>query len=413
MNTYQDTLDLLENLGRGKAKNKALYFEKKHTNSNNSRTPYNNKKTQKKDFIPTLSEMVHTALKKTQAIFKITKYGSGEKKIYNHLTYISRNGKLNLETQDGYKITNLKAQKQLLKEWSIDFGTRLRSRDTMHLVLSTPPGTDRKKSLEAAKEFLEKEFKSIGHDYVFVQHNDTDHPHVHCVIKMVSHIGKKLDPRKAYLYQVRKEYAKICRSHGINVEASSRAERGLSGESQRSEFVQMKKYQRRPNVDHILIGKVQNERHHSDVPLHPAEKKMQKRNQIIRKRYAEKALECVKKADNSRSLNRHKFYQAALVLKKHAEEMPIEVTRGEKLHRQMDDRYGVTENRLSKTAHHTQTLQEYCAVMTGHKNKEGIFELPTSIEKTELKNAAQKCGENNLKKLKKELGNGLELELDK
>jgi hypothetical protein len=157
------------------------------------------------------------------------------------------------------------------------------------LVLSTPPGTNRDNALKAAKEFLEVEYKAGGHEYLFVAHNDTDHSHVHAVIKMVSSYGNKLNPRKAYLNRIRQCFAEICRSHGIKVEASSRAERGLSGPSTRSEFVQMRKGGRQPQADINLIDKIKNEQQVGNKSKYLSEDNMLRRNQLIRKRYADKA----------------------------------------------------------------------------------------------------------------------------
>ena len=62
---------------------------------------------------------------------------------------------------------------------------------------------------------------------MFVAHNDTDHPHIHAVIKMVSNRGKKLDPRKAYLHYIRRKFSEFCCENGIEVEASFQGQNGV------------------------------------------------------------------------------------------------------------------------------------------------------------------------------------------
>ncbi len=278
-------------------------------------------------YTPTLTDMLHTASRKTQAIYKISSFGKGQKKIAAHLSYISRRGQLELEDQNGDKLLSLKEQSTALSIWSEDFGDDPRSRNTMHLVLSTPPGTIRDNALKAAKEFLEREYKAGGHEYLFVAHNDTDHPHVHAVVKMVSSYGNKLNPRKAYLNRVRQCFAEVCRSHGMKVEASSRAERGLSGPSTRSEFIHMRRTGRQPQADINLIDKVKNEQQLGKKSKHLSEDKMLRRNQIIRKRYEDKAKLLVHKVRTLPNMAEYKkTMKDARLLHAYADRFSKEVT---------------------------------------------------------------------------------------
>jgi hypothetical protein len=287
---HEEETNWIELLGKGsKARNsylKPVHFNKGHEYYER---PKKGASTINATYTPTLADMLQTASRKTQAIYKISSFGKSQKKIAAHLSYISRRGQLELEDQNGNKFSSLKEQQTALDLWSEDFSGNPRSRNTMHLVLSTPPGTNRDNALKAAKEFLEVEYKDGGHEYLFVVHNDTDHPHVHAVVKMVSSYGNKLNPRKAYLNRVRQEYAKICRSHGIQLEASPRAERGLSGPSTRSQFVQMRRRVRQPQADINQIDKVKNEQQLGNKSWHLSEEKVLRRNQIIRKRYIDNA----------------------------------------------------------------------------------------------------------------------------
>ncbi len=378
---YEDELRILENMGKGRkarpllparsySASKYQTYQKGRGNSHasSSRAP----------LIRKLSDMLQTAAGKRQAILKITSYGKGESKVFTHLRYISRNGKLELETQDGNKVKTLKEQRDLVDRWSLDFGTNKRSRDTLNLMLSTPPGTDRQAALGAAQDFLQDEFGNDGHEYVFVRHDDTEHPHVHAAIKMVSIYGKKLNPRKAYLRQARERFATRCRTYGIDVEASPRYERGLSGKSKRSEFVQMARYDRRPEVDKNLIQRIKEEHTKRETILkHPSETKTLKRNQIIRKRYAEKAKQVYKKAQSLTNPDQQvKYQKVAKLLDRHAKTMPVETNRGQKLHRQLDQKQGLTAQQLFTQPETIDSLNQYYAVTQGKSNEEGIFVSP-------------------------------------
>ena len=163
-----------------------------------------------------------------QAVLKVTSFSSGHKKVSARLSYISREGDLELEDQDGNIIED---KEEVLNEWSVDFRggegveRKRQPRDTMNIVLSTPAGSDIEASHEAARQFLKKEF-SENHSYVFAGHDDTDHYHVHAIIKYKGHDGTLLRANKHDLRKWRSSYAEHCRGQGIEVQASTRTARG-------------------------------------------------------------------------------------------------------------------------------------------------------------------------------------------
>lgn len=56
--------------------------------------------------------------------------------------------------------------------------------------------------------------------------NEPDHPHVHVLIKSVSATGKRLNLRKEDLRYLRERFAVLAKQHGIELNATSRAQRG-------------------------------------------------------------------------------------------------------------------------------------------------------------------------------------------
>lgn len=203
-------------------------------------------------------------------------------------------------------------------------------------------------------------------------------PHIHSVIKMVSLYGKKLNPRKTYLREARERFAEKCRAYGIDVEASPRYERGLSGKSKRSEFVQMARYNRKPEVDKNLIQKIKEERTKKvTTPRHPSEIKTLRRNQIIRQRYAEKARQAKKKAQSLTHPDQQAKYQkAAKILDRHAKTMPVEKNRGEKLHRQLDQKLNPSPQQVSLQSEAIESLEQYYAVTQGKLDEQGVYISP-------------------------------------
>jgi hypothetical protein len=155
-----------------------------------------------------------------------------------HLDYISRYGKLELETDDGERLEGRKG-KALLEDWDLDIddvrrqadlaGTRGRKPPKLvhKLMFSMPAGTPPDKVLAAVRNFAREEFWG-QHRYAFVLHTDEDHPHVHLVLKAVSEQGVRLNIRKATLRHWRSEFARNLRLLGVPANATERAVRGES-----------------------------------------------------------------------------------------------------------------------------------------------------------------------------------------
>ena len=155
-----------------------------------------------------------------------------------HLDYISRNGTLELETDDGERVPG-RIGKALLEEWDLDIddvrrqgvlaATKGRKPPKLihKLMFSMPPGTPPDKVLAAVRNFAREEFWG-QHRFAFVLHTDEDHPHVHLVLKAVSEHGVRLNIRKATLRHWRSEFARNLRLLGVPANATERAVRGQS-----------------------------------------------------------------------------------------------------------------------------------------------------------------------------------------
>lgn len=292
---------------------------------------YHSKKTAA-SYQRSLPAMLRTAQQLPQAVLKISSYGKDLKHINNHLSYISRNGKLVLEDQDEGNVKNKKDQEKLLAEWQREFSDRANSRHTVHMVLSVPEDSPRDKAREAAKLFLKEEFGKKFFEYVFVAHDDTTHPHVHVVIKMYRENATKLNLSPKELYRLRESYAKHCRSQGINLDASLRWERGLSGKAEKSTIVQMRKTDRQPTIDKKLIQKVKLDDVNPLKEDHPSTLKIRKRNQMIRKYYIDKAKAIsISIPHITKKSEKEDYKKAASLLNKFAQVMPIEKTRANEI----------------------------------------------------------------------------------
>jgi len=160
-----------------------------------------------------------------QVVVKVLSFGHGRQSVKNQADYISRNEEDALEDQDGSLIEGQAEIKELLENWRDDFSEHLHSRDSLHMQISVPKGSDREAAHYAVRGFAKDVFGD-NHQYVLVRHDDTDHPHSHILVKTLGENGRKLYPRKKDLARWREVYAREAEKEGILLDASSRRARG-------------------------------------------------------------------------------------------------------------------------------------------------------------------------------------------
>jgi hypothetical protein len=177
------------------------------------------------------ARLARIANRAPEVMVKVTGRSRDPGHLRAHLDYISRNGKLDLETQDGAIIGGRSGVADLADGWSAEQLADPRSRANApfnhNLVLSMPEGTDPVRLRDAARAFAEDMFAG-RHDYVFTLHTDTPRPHVHLSICSRDHAGERLNPRKADLEQWRQVFAEKLRQRGVEAEATPRRARGVT-----------------------------------------------------------------------------------------------------------------------------------------------------------------------------------------
>ena len=136
-----------------------------------------------------LAERLRAARGVPQAIVKVASYAQGLREAMGQVSYISRKGKLEIETDEGERLATMAQQKALVHEWARDFGRRKNSRDTVHLVFSMPHGSDPEALRRSVRKVSKREFPD--QEAVFVVHTDKKHPHAHVVMKMRAREKKK------------------------------------------------------------------------------------------------------------------------------------------------------------------------------------------------------------------------------
>jgi hypothetical protein len=162
-----------------------------------------------------------------QVMVKVTGGGRGMRAIAAHFRYISKNGRLDIEDDQGCVTRGRDGVRELLDDWRFG-GTLIDDvadrREAFNIMLSMPRGTDPLIVLRAAREFAASEL--VDHKYVMVLHDHQANPHVHISVRAESKHGKRLNPRKTDLHRWRETFAEKLRGWGIDAEATRQASRG-------------------------------------------------------------------------------------------------------------------------------------------------------------------------------------------
>ena len=178
------------------------------------------------------AQITRTTQKTPEVMVKITSKmgaGKGMVAIANHLDYISRNGKVNLEDHEGRLLNGRADVKDFKNDWAEDIPEISKRRETINVIFSMAKGTPAAEVKEAVRDYLKQEFGG-KHEYVFALHTDTDNPHVHVCIKMqpIKKRSKRLNPRKNDLQRWREGFAQSLRKVGIEANATPRKTRGVT-----------------------------------------------------------------------------------------------------------------------------------------------------------------------------------------
>lgn len=183
-------------------------------------------------------EQIRRTVRRTPEVMVKVTTGGGRTlgAVAAHLAYISRHGRLEIETDDGERVSK-DDQKALLKGWHLELtagqyreprGQRKAARGVKlvhQIVLSMPAPTPPETVLAAAKTFAREKF-GAKHRYAMALHTHQQNPHVHLVVKAEAIDGKRIHIDKAMLREWRQDFARLMREQGIAANATPRSVRG-------------------------------------------------------------------------------------------------------------------------------------------------------------------------------------------
>jgi hypothetical protein len=186
-----------------------------------------------------IEQIRRTVRRVPEVMVKVTGGGRKVKAVAAHLLYISHDGELELETDDGQRVP-ASGQKELLRDWHLDLSAgqyRPPPRSAKkpfagiklvhNVVLSMPAPTPPDKVLAAARTFARERF-GLKYRYVMALHTHQEHPHVHIVVKAEGLDASRLHIDKAMLREWRQDFARMMRAQGIAANATPRTVRGRS-----------------------------------------------------------------------------------------------------------------------------------------------------------------------------------------
>lgn len=178
-----------------------------------------------------------------EVMVKVTGRTRDARHLAAHLTYITRNGRLEAEGRDGWPIAGRAAVDDLALDWAAvclnDPRRRSNSPMSVALILSMPAGTDPLRLRDAARAFAAETFED-RFDYLFILHTDVGHPHVHLTVRALGETGERLSPKKADLEAWRQGFAQALRDHGVEAEATPRRTRGVTRKAERGPVRRMR-----------------------------------------------------------------------------------------------------------------------------------------------------------------------------
>lgn len=288
---------------------------------------------------PDLKKAVKIAKGSPEVMVKMTGCTKSLGHMHNHLDYLSRNGKIELEDDRGNIYKDKDAGKEIAKEWKDEHEIKRNtkreqsaSRLSTTIVFSMPFGTPPEAVKDAVRELAKQEFQG-KYNYVMALHKDTDSPHAHlCICNKGINGQKNLHFTREEMDALRGKFAEKMQEQGIDAEATPRAMRGVVKKSERIAAVKARERLQdkgeRLNKDKKLVQEVVAERRGLKAkPVEPWNANIQKQQTEIRQAWANIHEEL--KAQGKK--------EDAEAVKKFIESMPKIETRKQELFRRFDE----------------------------------------------------------------------------
>lgn len=225
-----------------------------------------------------------------EVMVKVTGRSRGIAGLKSHLDYITRNGRLEGETNDGTPVHDRADLRRLHDDWLLANAVTARGRSnplaaqSVGIILSMPSGTPGDRVHEAARRWARDTFQD-KYEWLLVRHDDKGHPHVHLTVRAVGSDGKRLAPGPADLQLWRERFAQELRKLGVPAEATPRQARGKVQRSDRTAIHRIEERGLEPKVRRLQRDDAA--RQATGRPVEPTrwQNDIQARQEAIRRAY--------------------------------------------------------------------------------------------------------------------------------
>lgn len=260
-----------------------------------------------------------------EVMVKVTGRTRGVRHLKAHLDYVTRNGRLLAETQDGEHVQDRSRIRELHDDWLLANAAEARGRNTpqaaqsVGIILSMPAGAPADRVQDAARTWARETFTD-KHEWIMVLHSDKDHPHVHVTVRAVGSDGRRLAPGPTDLQLWRERFARELRRLGVEAEATPRQARGKVPRSDRTQVHRVEKRGAEPTVRKLQHGNAVRAAKAPEPPQ-PRDwhRDIQARQESIRRAYLEHASELKEGDAEERRLARD--------IERFVADMPVPLTR--------------------------------------------------------------------------------------
>lgn len=184
-----------------------------------------------------IAHVSRTTRRVPEVLVKVSGGARSLRGVAQHLDYIGREGRGEVQADDGEQLQGRGFEKALLEDWDLDLEAHRHHTERAiaagrrppklvhNIVFSMPKGTPPEKVLRAVQVFAREKF-DLKHRYLMALHRDQGHPHVHMVVKAMSEQGTRLYIRPHTLREWRRDFAQDLRDLGVEANATERAVRG-------------------------------------------------------------------------------------------------------------------------------------------------------------------------------------------